>query len=55
MAAVAATCWYLTEITGEIFNIGIGEISLVMFRIVWVFYGTNAVLLALSGYRWREE
>ncbi len=55
MAAIAATCWYLTEITGEIYNIGIGELSLVMFRIVWVFYGTNVVLLALSGFRWNGE
>ncbi|MBN1533105.1 MAG: hypothetical protein JXA20_10620 [Spirochaetes bacterium] len=55
MAALAATCWYLTEITGEIYNIGIGEISLVMFRIVWVFYGTTVVLMALSGFRWTRE
>jgi hypothetical protein len=23
-----------------------------MFRLVWVFYGTNVILWALSGYRW---
>jgi hypothetical protein len=52
MAAIAATCWFATEITGEIFNLGLGTISEIMFRLVWVFYGTNVVLWALSGYRW---
>lgn len=52
MAAIAATCWFATEITGEIYNLGLGNISEVMFRLVWVFYGTNVVLWALSGFRW---
>ncbi len=54
MAAVAAACWFATEITGEIYNLGLGDLSEVMFRIVWVFYGTNVVLWALSGYRWES-
>jgi len=52
MAAIAATCWFGTEITGEIYNLAMGNISEVMFRLVWVFYGTNVILWALSGYRW---
>lgn len=52
MAAVAASCWFATEITGEIYNLGLGTISEILFRVVWVFYGTNVVLWALSGYRW---
>jgi len=52
MAAIAATCWFATEITGEIYNLGLGNISEIMFRLVWVFYGTNVVLWALSGFRW---
>ncbi len=55
MVAVAATCWFATEITGEIFNLGLGTLSEVMFRLVWVFYGTNVVLWALSGYRWARK
>ena len=55
MAAIAATCWYATEITGEIYNLALGDISEIMFRMVWVFYGTNVVLWALSGYRWRKK
>ncbi len=55
MVAIAATCWYLTEITGEISNIGIGTVSDIAFRIVWIFYGTNVLLLALSGYRWTKN
>ncbi|MBN1689618.1 MAG: hypothetical protein JW901_01190 [Dehalococcoidia bacterium] len=53
MVAIAATCWYATEITGEVYNLGLGNISQVMFCLVWVFYGTNVVLWALSGYRWK--
>lgn len=55
MVAIAATCWFATEITGEIYNLGLGTLSEVMFRIVWVFYGTNVVLWALSGYRWTKK
>jgi hypothetical protein len=55
MVAVAATCWFATEITGEIFNLGLGTLSEIMFRLVWVFYGTNVVLWALSGYRWTKK
>ncbi len=55
LAGVAATCWYATEIVGEIYNLGLGEVSRVAFRLVWVFYGTNIVLLALSGYRWDAQ
>ncbi len=52
MAAIAATCWFVTEITGEIYNLGLGRISDISFCLVWVFYGTNVILWALSGYRW---
>jgi hypothetical protein len=55
MVSIAATCWYLTEIFGEIYNLGLGNISEIMFRLVWVFYGTNVVLWALSGYKWKEK
>lgn len=52
MCAIAATCWFATEITGEIYNLGLGNISEISFCLVWVFYGTNVILWALSGYRW---
>jgi len=55
MVAIAATCWYATEILGEIYNLGLGNISEIMFRWVWVFYGTNVVLWALSAFRWNAE
>ena len=55
MVAIAATCWYATEIIGEIYNLGIGNVSEIAFRLVWIFYGTNVVLWALSGYRWGDE
>ena len=55
MVTLAAACWFATEITGEIYNLGLGTISEVMFRIVWVFYGTNVILWALSGYRWEAS
>ena len=54
MVAIAATCWYITEIAGEVYNLDLGNISRVMFPLVWVFYGTNVVLWALSGYRWTK-
>lgn len=52
MAGIASTCWFATEITGEVFNLGMGQISDIFFCLVWIFYGTNVVLWALSGYRW---
>ena len=55
MAALAATCWYATEIAGEVFNLSLGNISEIMFRLVWVFYGANVVLWALSGYHWSKR
>jgi hypothetical protein len=55
MVAAAATCWYITEILGEIYNLGLGNLSDITFRLVWVFYGANVVLWALSAFRWREE
>ena len=55
MVAIAATLWYATEIIGEVYNLGLGDISEIMFRRVWVFYGTNVVLWALSGYRWTKS
>jgi hypothetical protein len=44
MCAIAATCWFWTEISGEIYNLGLGDLSDIMFRLVRVFYGSNAVL-----------
>lgn len=52
MIGVAMTCWFATEIVGEIYNIQIGAVSQICFNFVWVFYGTTIVCLALSGYRW---
>jgi hypothetical protein len=52
--ALAATSWFATEILGEIYNLGLGTLSNVTFGLVWVFYGANVVLWALSGYRWQE-
>lgn len=46
--------WLITEIVGAIYNIQIGVISEIMFNITWVFYGTNVILLSLSGYKWKE-
>lgn len=54
LAALAMTGWYLTEIIGEVSNIQIGDISIMAFNMVWVVYGANVILVALSGYRWRE-
>lgn len=55
MVALAATCWYATEILGEIYNLQMGEISQITFGLVWVFYGANVVLWGLSGYRWHAD
>jgi hypothetical protein len=52
MVSIAMTCWYLTEIVGETYNVQLGLISDVAFNFVWIFYGTTIVCLALSGYRW---
>ena len=55
MAALAASGWYATEVIGEIYNLGLGDISDIAFRIVWIFYGSNVVLWALSGFNWGEK
>lgn len=55
LVALAATCWYATEILGEIYNLSLGNLSEITFRFVWVFYGANVVLWALSGYRWHAD
>ncbi|MBI4830426.1 MAG: hypothetical protein HY801_02505 [Candidatus Lindowbacteria bacterium] len=52
--AVGMSCWFATEILGEIYNIKIGVISNIMFNFVWVFYGACIVCLALSGYDWKR-
>ncbi|MFX1589817.1 MAG: hypothetical protein ACFFC1_16855 [Promethearchaeota archaeon] len=52
---IAILCWLLTEVVGAIYNIQIGVASDVVFNIIWIFYGTNVILLSLSGYRWKEE
>ena len=54
MAAIAATCWFATEIVGEIYNLGMGPISDVMLRVVWLFYAPNVLLWALSGFNWER-
>lgn len=55
MVAIAATCWYATEILGEIYNLQMGSLSEITFGLVWVFYGTNVILWALSGIRWHAD
>jgi hypothetical protein len=55
MISIAMTCWFATEITGEIYNVQIGVISDILFSRVWVFYGTTILCLALSGYRWNSR
>ena len=55
MVALAATCWYATEILGEIYNLGLGTLSEITFGLVWVFYGANVILWALSGFRWHAD
>lgn len=55
LVALAATSWFITEILGEIYNLELGNISEICFRFVWVFYGSNVLLWALSGYRWIKE
>lgn len=52
---IAITCWLLTEIVGALYNIQIGVVSDIVFNIIWIFYGTNVILLSLSGYKWTEE
>ena len=52
MVGIAMTCWFLTEVVGETYNVQLGRISDVAFNIVWIFYGTTILCLALSGYRW---
>jgi hypothetical protein len=52
MMGLAATGWFLTEIFGEIYNLQLGTISAVSFNIVWVFYGSNVILWALSTIDW---
>lgn len=54
LAALAMTGWYLTEIVGEVSNIKIGPASDYAFALVWVFYGSNVIMVALSGYRWKK-
>lgn len=54
MVAAAATCWYITEILGEMYNLQMGPVSNFVFNLVWVFYGANVLLWALSGYRWKQ-
>lgn len=53
--ALAATCWFATEILGEIYNLGLGTLSNITFGLVWIFYGANVVFWALSAYRWHTD
>ena len=52
MVGIAMTCWFITEVVGETYNVQLGLISDVAFNFVWIFYGTTIVCLALSGYSW---
>ena len=54
MMGIAATGWFLTEIFGEIYNLQIGPFSAIAFNIVWVFYGSNVILWALSTIDWKS-
>lgn len=49
LIAIAMTAWFLTEVVGEIYNIGIGNPSEIAFRFVWVFYSTTIIALAFSS------
>ncbi len=55
MMGLAATGWFLTEIFGEIYNLQMGPFSAIAFNIVWVFYGSNVILWALSTVDWKGE
>lgn len=52
MMGLAATGWFATEILGEIYNLQLGPISAVTFCLVWIFYGSNVILWALSTVDW---
>jgi len=52
MVGVAMTCWFITEIVGETYNVQLGLVSDLAFNFVWIFYGTTIVCLASSGYSW---
>ena len=52
MVSIAMTCWFITEVVGETYNVQLGLISDLAFNFVWIFYGTTILCLALSGYRW---
>lgn len=55
MMAFAATGWFLCEIVGEVYNLALGTISSVSFCLVWIFYGANVILWALSSVSWDKE
>ena len=52
MMGLASAGWFLTEIFGEIYNLQLGSFSAIAFNIVWVFYGSNVILWALSAIDW---
>ncbi|UYP44668.1 hypothetical protein NEF87_000953 [Candidatus Lokiarchaeum ossiferum] len=55
LLAIGMTAWFLTEVVGEIYNIGIGNPSEIAFRFVWVFYSTTIICLSLSGLDWTKK
>ncbi len=55
MMGLAATGWFATEILGELFNLDLGRISAIAFCLVWIFYGSNVILWALSTIDWGKE
>jgi hypothetical protein len=55
MMGLAATGWFLTEIFGEIYNLQIGHLSAITFNVVWIFYGSNVILWALSTIDWKGK
>ena len=54
LAAIGVTLWYLTEIVGEIFNVGIGLPSAIAFQFIWMVYGPGILLIALSGIKYKK-
>lgn len=55
LIAAGVTSWFITELVGVIHNIQIGLLSAIAVPLTWHFYMPAILLLALSGYQWREN
>lgn len=44
MVTITSICWFVTEITGEMDNLALSNISEIMIRLVSIYYGTNIML-----------